>query len=306
MEDHLDFALYMKIGIFIEDHMKLGIRRLVILYEEQNAQTTQYLLEQGVSREEIDFRVKRSNQFFDGRISEVYVTKNSLKTPEEIADFKAKSKALAVQHSAENKSAVVEFDIRNLDQTIVHDLLSRRRQKFSISESTTAKVLLICVSYDEDEIRQRCIDIVSYFNTGHVKNIEFFVTNPEEYGPPRVNHKTWIPRDHYFQLPFGDNINPSQYPDYHRLIENGPYEFISYVGCPIYDSLKVKGVGDDFNSEGPLLNTLMGEDSILIIDTFKYIPRFMVLALRSVNIELMGKVDVGPFQIGMFMKAIGN
>lgn len=287
------------IANFVKDNASLGLRKMILLYDKTTRDDMSRLLADGVSEKELELRLEKSNVAFDTELSRSY---RYINRSEEVEDRIARNRMIKERRELENQATVKELGIETIQQNTALELISRRRYNFNLPEPLTAKVLLVCVSFDQNRIRQKCIDIVSHFNTGATNNIEFFVVNPEIYGNPREGRRIWIDREHYFELPFGTAVNQLQYPDYDRLIKNGPYDFIIYVNCPIYGNRQLKGVSKDLESEGKLLNLLMREDSVLVIDPFDRAPRFTILALKAVGIDLIGIVESKTLKLGMFMK----
>jgi hypothetical protein len=195
-----------------------------------------------------------------------------------------------------------------LSQEDVSQLIALRRAAFHVPQSDNIKVLLVCVSYDENHIRQTCINIVQFLNNPNlIIPIEFFCINPEAYGPPRGKREIWIDREHYFQAPFGENINPEQYPDIVKMFQNGPYDLIIYAHCPIYSKLNPGGVGRDLATEGQELNAIMKADSILVIYPFESLPLQVTLGFRSIGIDLIGITHGQRLRIrelGLYMKRL--
>lgn len=224
-------------------------------------------------------------------------------TPEGIAKTKEMDIQRRKQREIESREAAVELNIKTLSQEEVISIIDERRDRFHLTREDTLKALLVCVSHDEDMAEQPCIDIIDYVNPDEPE-IEFFVINPDPYGPPRQLHNIWVDRDHYFQLPFGDVVDQNDHPDYHRLLEAGPFDFIIYMHCAIYGKRREFGVGLDVEEEGKLLNTLMKPDSVLVIKPFHHIPKFAILAFQKMGMETIGQIKTNWLSLGMLMKRL--
>ena len=313
---------------FFRDHSGLGGNVLISKYRDSMLKSVTALAQEGVSQDEIDQRVKRSNRIFSEELSRTYHSSSSggfedqlpqsyiplasnqaspmplivalpRITPEERAERKAnrdgERKAQAASLAAAYKKAVDEVGpIQDLSQADVIQMIARKGYRMSNS----LKALLVCVSYDEDRIRQTCIDIVRYLNPNLRIPVEFFCVNPELYRSAREGHQIWIDRAHYFQVSFGNPVDPREHADLDRLMRNGPYDFVIYAGCPIYSNPDVGyNVGSDMNTEGQQLNAIMRSDSVLVIYPFNRIPVYATLRLRSVGIDLVGR-STELFEVG--------
>jgi hypothetical protein len=227
------------------------------------------------------------------------------RTPEEMEAIRLKRQENEEQ-KIENEKNIRELGVKTLSQEDVSQIIAMRRAAFHVPQSDNIKVLLVCVSYDENHIRQTCLNIVQFLNNPNlIIPIEFFCINPEAYGPPRGKREIWIDREHYFQAPFGENINPEQYPGIVKMFQNGPYDLIIYAHCPIYGRRDPGGVGRDLVTEGQELNAIMKADSILVIYPFDSLPFQTTLGFRSIGIDLIGITHGQRLRIrelGLYMK----
>lgn len=312
---------------FIADNANLGIRVLVLTFKGIIDSIISQLIQQGATQEEINQRVDRSNKFFDEETSQRYLYQpfNSFISLQSNIGFQGprltpdEKRARIISRreklKLENEKSISELGVKTLSQNDIIQIITQRRATFQIPKSPKMKVLLVCVSYDEDHIRQNCIDIVRYLGPSVSEfgqgEIEFFCVNPETYGPARGNRQIWIDREHYFQMPFGDTINPNQQTDYDRLIQNGPYDVIIYAHCPIFSIFSTGGVGRDITIEGQELNAIMRPDSSLVVYPFDNVPVGATLSFKSIGIDLIGKTDFTMRRtaatvptIGIYMKRI--
>lgn len=299
---------------FIQENANSGIRITVLKNKEKLDKTISELVQYGTTPDEINQRVERSNRIFDEEIFVMYTYSLRPRKPKLASEFRGRREndeilragyaARLEQYKLDYEKGLIELGVQSISQKEIIDMLYQRSQDFQIPKSSTTKVLLVCVSYDEIRIRKLCINIVRNFKPDTNIEIEFYCVNPEKYGPSRINHQIWIDRDHYFEMPFGEKVDPSEHPDIDRLIQSGPYDFIIYAHCPIYsEARKQRGTGRDINIEGQELNSIMRPDSVLVIYPFDKIPVQTSLAFKSVGIDIVGKMDL--VDVGDTFKSIG-